>query len=282
MKNSPKWKRPRSSLRERLVGRKERREQPYYSSFGQDFSLQNIPAVLVKQLRENMFQKTVAAIVIVICLGVFSLFNMSFTNRVVDYVHYLTETDMEPVAFIEAAKPVMQSIRNFSWKKDSQAPLPEDDEEPVNTEPQELAAPVNGVLSSPFGTRVAPDGNGLEMHYGIDVTAEAGSPVYAALSGTVTLVKEHEVYGTTIYIRHADDMVTIYGRVADSLVVSGDEVMRGQQIAKVAEKEEGESHLHFEIWEEKQPVDPETLLTGTDAVANPETEVETESDTDIN
>ena len=134
------------------------------------------------------------------------------------------------------------------------------DNEPVFSV-TEMAHPVNGTLISPFGKRPVEGSEELEMHYGIDVSAPAGSPVYAAFAGTVTLVDpNHPVFGETIYIRHADDTVTIYGRVTDSRVKAGDQVAKGEEIAKLAAGEGGQSHLHFEVWQEKQPVNPEDFL----------------------
>ncbi|MCR3923442.1 MAG: M23 family metallopeptidase [Firmicutes bacterium] len=269
MKENRRWQTPRSKLRERLEQRSERKEKSYYGDYAQDYRgnhFENLPVALTKQLRENMFQKTVAAIIVVICLGVFSLFNTSLTNRFVAMAYQLTVTQTNPMDLVEAAKPVMQSIREFSWRKDENTPAPIDEE--VVTSPEGMAAPVNGTLSSPYGTRLVPGSDELEMHYGIDVNAPGGSPVYAAFTGTVTVVDlAHPVYGETIYIQHSDDTVTIYGRVAESVVTAGDQVQKGDVIAQVATvdtAEAGESHLHFEIWQEKQPVNPETFLNQTD------------------
>ncbi|HHX73472.1 MAG TPA: M23 family metallopeptidase [Firmicutes bacterium] len=263
MRGKKKWQRPRSSLRARLEGRRERSIQPYYGNLGgfTGQSFEDIPQALIRQLRDNMFEKTVAAIIVVLCLGVFSLFNFSLTERITEYAYQLTVRNMDPASWVDAAKPVMQAISDFKWFQGSQAPPPaEADNNVPEIPPGKMIAPVNGVLSSPFGTRMAADGEGLEMHYGIDVITDPNSPVYAAFAGTVNLIKEHEIYGTTIYLLHQDEMVTIYGRVTDVAVSVGDEVAAGQIIAGVAPNEKGESHLHFEIWEEKQPVDPETYL----------------------
>ena len=266
MKEKKRWQRPRSSLRARLESRRERSGQSTYSGvdgFGGE-GLADIPQALLRQLRDNMFEKTVAAIIVVLCLGVCSLFNFSPAERITEYAYRLTVSNMDPASWIDAAKPVMQAMREFKWFRGSQAPpaAVEDENEPG--EPLgKMVAPVDGVLASPFGTRVAADGESLEMHYGIDVAADPGSPVYAAFAGMVNLVQEHEIYGTTIYLMHENDMVTIYGRVADVAVSAGEEVAAGQVIAKVAPKEGGGGHLHFEIWEEKQPVDPETYLVNS-------------------
>jgi murein DD-endopeptidase MepM/ murein hydrolase activator NlpD len=221
-----------------------------------------LPALLPRHWWENQFQKTVAAIIVVICLGVLSLFNTPLANRVVDWAYQLTVRQTDPAELAASVQPVLQSLRDFSRQRESDGKDPLSKE--TVTAPEEMTAPVNGELSSPYGVRIIPGTNDVEMHYGIDVSAEPGSPVYAALAGTVMLVDPaHPVYGETVYIQHADDTVTIYGRVTDSVVKAGDQVAKGEEIARLAAAVEGESHLHFEVWQEKQPIDPEQFLNQT-------------------
>ncbi|MDW7651147.1 MAG: M23 family metallopeptidase [Bacillota bacterium] len=264
MRKKKKWKTPHSSLRERLEQRAQRRhDSAFFSEVDSDcqkMSWENLPAALMKPMREQMFQKTIAAVIVVICLGIFSLVNVPATNRFVDAVHYLTVYQMNPAELVDAAKPVVQSVRDFDWRRPDDTAVPE--QPPADEE--QMAVPVNGVLASPYGSRLDDSGEQMEMHYGIDVVAEPGSPVYAAFSGTISLVQDHPAYGMTIYIEHPNDLVTIYGRVAEVKVQDGEQVTRGQELAVVAAAAEGESHLHFEIWEEKQPVNPEKYLTDID------------------
>ncbi len=220
---------------------------------------ETLPLALLKQLGGHMYYKTVAVIIAVICIGALSMLDLPPVNRFTDYIYSLTVTHASPKAWLETAKIVVQPIRNLRLPRNGRAPQRDD----IITEVgglKKMIAPVNGVLVGPYGARPSANGEGLEMHYGIDVAAEAFSPVYAAFSGRVMQVSRHEIYGTTIYLQHEDEMVTIYGRVTSPLVAAGDEVRAGDEIAKVAPGEDGESHLHFEIWEEKQPVDPETYL----------------------
>ncbi|NLZ38252.1 MAG: M23 family metallopeptidase [Firmicutes bacterium] len=259
MKGKRRW--PQTGLRERLARRQEKRES-YYDSFKRDDyreQLGSLPALLLNQLREKMFEKTVAAIIIVICLGIFSLLNFSVANRIVDTAYQLTHKHLKWADILEAAQPVMQVLQDLKWRSKNNEKTPVDNEPVFSV--TEMAHPVNGTLISPFGKRPVEGSEELEMHYGIDVSAPAGSPVYAAFAGTVTLVDpNHPVFGETIYIRHADDTVTIYGRVTDSRVKAGDQVAKGEEIAKLAAGEGGQSHLHFEVWQEKQPVNPEDFL----------------------
>ena len=263
MKKKKKWHGNRSSLRERLQERAQRRDDSAFfcepDPDCRQLRWENLPATLLQPMREHMFHKTVAAVLVVICLGLFSLFNLPVLNRFVDAVHYLTVYQMEPADLVVAAKPVMQSVRDFSWRG-TQSGTPSPAPDPASVGEEQMAVPVNGILVSPYGPRFSESGEQMEMHYGIDVGADAGSPVFAAFSGTVSMVREHPDYGLTVYLEHPGNLVTIYGRVTHVTVQDGDRVNRGQEIAAVAPAPSGDSRLHFEVWQDSQPVNPEEFL----------------------
>ncbi len=263
LRKKRKWQTSKPSLRERVESQEERRR--YGQLFAETDSeyrqmlWEELPVKMLKPLQEHLFQKTVAAILVVICLGLFSLLNLPLTNRITAAIHYLTVHQANPAELVQTAKPVIQSVRDFNWRRTA-APPPAPgpaDEQPQN---ETMAAPVNGVVKRAYGQSLNLESGQMEMHYGIDVAAAAGSSVFAAFSGTVSLIKGHPEHGLTVYLEHPGNIVTIYGRVSEIAVAAGESVSRGQVIAKVAPTGAGESHLHFEIWENKQPVDPEKYL----------------------
>ena len=258
LKKKRKLQIPRSRLRERM-GRGGARDTSSWGQSEEERPLlwQSFPAQLLRHTNEHFFQKSVAAMLVVILLGLFSLLNFPLTDRVVNAVHYLTVHQTNPSELAGQIQPVFQSVRDFSWRRQEKPPASEpDDAEEV------MGAPVSGILVSPYGTRPGAAGEDTEMHYGIDVSADAGSPVYAALTGIVSLVQEHPLYGTTVYLQHGETLVTVYGRCASPSVRAGEQVRLGQQIAGVADDGTGSSHLHFEVWKEGQPVDPQEFMGG--------------------
>ncbi len=258
MKKKMKWQLPKTTLRERLQQRAVRKEDFLWSEpnpDGKRVSLESLSSQIVRPMNQHFFEKSIAAILVVICLGLFSLLNFPLANRLVDAAYYLTIYQASPAELLETARPVMQSVRDFSWRSTSEIA-----ERSLSDSVQDtMAVPVNGVLVSPYGTRINPYENRTEMHYGIDVAADDGSPVYAALSGKVSLVQEHPVFGKTVYVEHDNNMVTIYGRIL-SQVAPGEKIIRGQVLGTVASASGGDSHLHFEVWKEGQPVDPLEFL----------------------
>ena len=90
------------------------------------------------------------------------------------------------------------------------------------------------------------------VHDGIDIAAEAGTPVCAAAAGTITAVYEDDAMGCTVEITHMDGYVSCYRSLAKPAAVEvGDEVSLGQTIGTVGNTALLETavgdHLHFSV-----------------------------------
>lgn len=122
-----------------------------------------------------------------------------------------------------------------------------------------FAPPVSGPIVRPY-SRAA----GAGRNDGVDFGAASGAPVSAAADGQVALVSE-SLGGlkTIVLIRHANDLLTVYGRVDGVTVSKGDRVRRGQNIGVVAAPEDGgDALLHFEVRRGAASVDPAEFLPG--------------------
>ncbi|MBQ9081766.1 MAG: M23 family metallopeptidase [Clostridia bacterium] len=104
-------------------------------------------------------------------------------------------------------------------------------------------------------------------HVGIDVSADAGSDVFAVCNGTVESIYTGDVlHGTQIVLLKDDGTKVVYGYVDPvETLKAGDTVAQGQVIAKVAEPTGNEyksgAHLHLEMYVGGEIVDPAGYLT---------------------
>ena len=112
-------------------------------------------------------------------------------------------------------------------------------------------------------------------HTGIDISAEQGIAVIAAADGTVSQVQTwdgstttgDQSYGNMVQITHADERTTLYAHLSKVLVSSGDSVSAGETIGYVGNTGNADgAHLHFEVRQSGQTVDPRPFITG----GNPE------------
>lgn len=135
------------------------------------------------------------------------------------------------------------------------APLPEEqavfsDPAPASPALSALAArgsamswPAEGSISSRFGPR----GNG--WHYGLDIAADSGAPVRAALSGIVIEAGwKNDAYGYTVMLQHGNGSQTLYAHASRLVAELGDTVRQGQLIAEIGSTGNSTGpHLHFEV-----------------------------------
>lgn len=117
--------------------------------------------------------------------------------------------------------------------------------------------PVEGRVTSGFGMRVHPIFKVRKMHTGIDIAAPAGTPIRAADSGVVVEAGYIRGYGYTVIIDHGGGVATLYAHCSALLVGAGQEVQRGQTIARVGSTGYSTGpHLHFEVRINGEPVNP--------------------------
>lgn len=102
-------------------------------------------------------------------------------------------------------------------------------------------------------------------HEGIDIASSQGTKVMATAAGTVREVYDDELMGTTVVIDHGDGLASVYANMAAKPTVSvGDSVRTGDVIGSVGSTAAAESgrtsHLHFAMYQDDLPVDPEEYL----------------------
>jgi len=114
--------------------------------------------------------------------------------------------------------------------------------------------PVRGVISSPFDPK--------ERHFGIDIAAASRESILATLNGTVIFTGFDANAGYVIILQHKNGLVSIYKHNALLLKKEGEEVVAGEAIALAGNtgKLSTGTHLHFEIWSNGFPINPETVI----------------------
>ncbi len=89
---------------------------------------------------------------------------------------------------------------------------------------------------------------------GIDISANAGTPILAAESGTVAAITADADQVPIIVVKHANNLLTVYANVDAITVKKGASVKRGQKIAAIRSGES--AYVHFEVRKGFESVDP--------------------------
>ncbi|MDR1582982.1 MAG: M23 family metallopeptidase [Prevotellaceae bacterium] len=131
---------------------------------------------------------------------------------------------------------------NFSFKKNK------------NISEMHLMTPLKGKITSRF--------NVGENHIGIDIVSSPNDVVVATLDGTVIVAEWTLETGNTILIQHNDNIISVYKHNAKLLKKQGSKVRAGDAIAIMGNSGELTygPHLHFELWSDGVPIDPEQYI----------------------
>ncbi|WP_299415026.1 peptidoglycan DD-metalloendopeptidase family protein [Acaryochloris sp. IP29b_bin.148] len=125
----------------------------------------------------------------------------------------------------------------------------------------QMVQPVNGPITSNFGYRTHPIFGRGRFHAGTDFGAPSGAPIFAADSGSVIVAEWYGGYGNAVIIDHGNGLTTLYGHCSELYVTVGQGVQRGQTIAAVGSTGLSTGpHLHFEVRQQGNPVEPLAYL----------------------
>jgi murein DD-endopeptidase MepM/ murein hydrolase activator NlpD len=118
--------------------------------------------------------------------------------------------------------------------------------------------PVEGFLTTHFQRGGWFEGR---SHNGIDIAAKKGTVIRAAGAGIVILADWTPDYGNVMVISHGNGFVTYYAHALRLLAAQGHRVRKGQPIALLGSSGSSSApHLHFEIWKDGVPIDPEKFI----------------------
>jgi hypothetical protein len=117
-----------------------------------------------------------------------------------------------------------------------------------------LMSPLKGKITSKF--------NVGENHIGVDIVSSPNDVVVATLDGTVIMAEWTLETGNSIFIQHSDNIISVYKHNAKLLKKQGSKVKAGDAIAIMGNSGELTygPHLHFELWFNGIPVDPEQYI----------------------
>ena len=99
-------------------------------------------------------------------------------------------------------------------------------------------------------------------HFGVDIIAPKNEAVSSILNGTIIYHNWSPTDGHVVHIQHKKNLISIYKHNSEILKEIGDFVESGEPIAIVGNSGEHSTgpHLHFELWHNGYPLDPEIFI----------------------
>lgn len=120
---------------------------------------------------------------------------------------------------------------------------------------------VTGIKSSDFGNQRILNGKAKRPHYGVDIAAPEGTPIYAPADGIISLADDDLYFeGAMVLIDHGQGLISMYLHMSDIDVEVGQKVKRGDQIGAVGAKGRATgAHLCWRLKWRNRNLDPELL-----------------------
>jgi len=148
--------------------------------------------------------------------------------------------------------PPPRKITSPAKANDERSDPPVPDNSGFGARKGSLSWPVGGGrISRAFGPQPHPTLKGVTVpNNGVDISAPAGSAVSSVHTGKVVGVQFIPGYQNMVIVQHGA-YYTVYSNLESLSVSKGDEVAAGQAIGKL-----GSDDLHFEVWREKQRLNP--------------------------
>lgn len=162
---------------------------------------------------------------------------------------------------VEKVEENIPDERNESAEKEDSAPAPE-------ASAPDYSAPIKaGEIIAHFSPEQPVYSNTLKdwrTHNGIDIAAAAGTEVCAVYEGAVETIEQDDLMGNMVTVRQTDGKISRYASLATVTVKEGQILKQGDAIGTVGKSmllECGETdHLHYELWNEDQAIDPSFIL----------------------
>ncbi len=118
-----------------------------------------------------------------------------------------------------------------------------------------LFSPLSGIVLSPYSVKTE--------HYGVDVVSKKNEPVKCVADGTVIFSDWTQESGYVISVQHKGNLISVYKHNSALLKKVGNFVNAGDIISIIGNTGELTSgpHLHFELWYNGNPVNPEEFVS---------------------
>lgn len=116
-------------------------------------------------------------------------------------------------------------------------------------------------ITSGFGFRRDPFTKKSASHNGIDFGGSVGDPVFATAAGTVSRTGYDRAMGNYIFVKHGNNLETVYMHLSKTLVKKGQTVKKGEKIGSLGSTGRSTGpHLHYEVHKNGTPINPKPYI----------------------
>ena len=217
-----------------------------------------LPGYLDVEVRKEIVQNALRADSLERMIEIQNLYLKNVTGIISGTIELDSIREIDSLARIDADFEIPRSpeeeeyVKNFEQEEKYNLAV-------LNTNPLPVDGlffykPVNGMISSHYQADI--------HHFGVDIAAAPKESVLATLDGTVMFAGYDPNQGNVIQLQHKNGFVSVYKHNELLLKEPGEQVVAGEAIALVGNtgKLSTGPHLHFELWYNGKPVNPEDFI----------------------
>ena len=217
-----------------------------------------LPGYLDVEVRKEIVQNALRADSLERMIEIQNLYLKNVTGIISGTIELDSIREIDSLARIDADFEIPRSpeeeeyVKNFEQEEKYNLAV-------LNTNPLPVDGlffykPVNGMISSHYQADI--------HHFGVDIAAAPKASVLATLDGTVMYAGYDPNQGNVIQLQHKNGFVSVYKHNELLLKEPGEQVVAGEAIALVGNtgKLSTGPHLHFELWYNGKPVNPEDFI----------------------
>ncbi len=217
-----------------------------------------LPGYLDVEVRKEIVQNALRADSLERMIEIQNLYLKNVTGIISGTIELDSIREIDSLARVDADFEIPRSpeeeeyVKNFEQEEKYNLTV-------LNTNPLPMDGlffykPVNGVISSHYQVDI--------HHFGVDIAAASKESVLATLDGTVMYAGYDPNQGNVIQLQHKNGFVSVYKHNELLLKEPGEQVVAGEAIALVGNtgKLSTGPHLHFELWYNGKPVNPEDFI----------------------
>lgn len=217
-----------------------------------------LPGYLDVEVRKEIVQNALRADSLERMIEIQNLYLKNVTGIISGTIELDSIREIDSLARVDADFEIPRSpeeeeyVKNFEQEEKYNLTV-------LNTNPLPMDGlffykPVNGVISSHYQADI--------HHFGVDIAAASKESVLATLDGTVIYAGYDPNQGNVIQLQHKNGFVSVYKHNELLLKEPGEQVVAGEAIALVGNtgKLSTGPHLHFELWYNGKPVNPEDFI----------------------
>lgn len=217
-----------------------------------------LPGYLDVEVRKEIVQNALRADSLERMIEIQNLYLKNVTGIISGTIELDSIREIDSLARVDADFEIPRSpeeeeyVKNFEQEEKYNLTV-------LNTNPLPMDGlffykPVNGVISSHYQADI--------HHFGVDIAAASKESVLATLDGTVMYAGYDPNQGNVIQLQHKNGFVSVYKHNELLLKEPGEQVVAGEAIALVGNtgKLSTGPHVHFELWYNGKPVNPEDFI----------------------